>query len=1042
MEKENAKPDFIKMEKDVLKFWHDNDCFHKLVEKNKNGRRFRFLDGPITANNRCGVHHIWGRTLKDITIKYHALLGEDCQYQNGFDAQGMWVEVEAEKDLGLSGKPQIIKYGIDNFTNKCMDRVRYYANEITNQSIRMGQWMDWDNSYYTNSDENILAIWNFLKVCNDKGYIIRKNRPIAWCPRCGTSLSEHEMAGSYHDVTHTAIVAKVPVMMEDYKILAWTTTPWTLSANVALAVNPNLDYVKIYLNQSKERLVLGKDALKVIKEDYKILDTFKGEKLVGLHYETCFPELPEQNFVHSVVAWDEVDATEGSCVVHIAPGCGAEDFELGQKLGLPELCPIDEQGVMLENTGFLKGKKTTDVVDLVVERLQKDGKLYYSHKYTHSYPYCWRCKTDLVYKLISTWYISMDKLRPQLLNAIESVKFQPEYGKKRMADWLRNMGDWNISRSRFYGLPLPFYVCPKCGKVHVVGSLEELEKLAINPEDIAKIPNLHRPWIDNIKIKCTSCGETVSRTTEVGDCWLDAGITPFSTKKYLKDPEFFKNNFPSEYVCEMVEQLKLWFYSMLVMSVVLTGRAPYEKVVTYQYVKDENGNEFHKSGGNSLECDKVADKVGADTIRYLYGGANPTNDMRFGYSLTDEARRKLMNFWNAYIFYNTYATIDKPDFSNYKLDVSSLCPTDKWLLTKLNNFVSASKKNYADDKSYLVVKDFEELVDELTNFYIRVNRRRFWKSDDKNDQLTAYYCLYYAVKTMSQVMAPVIPFLTEYIWQKMVRVTEPEAPVSIMLGGFPKEISGLSQEDILQSADIARKVIASALRLRNEKSLKIKQPLRTLYVLADEKIEKAVRTFENVIKDEINVKYIEFEKNTDRFNIPFLTVNFKTAGAVLKNGVQAVKSLLQNATAEQMSMFVQGFKEGKVALEPYGELDANLFVLNFKAKEEFVISTENGITIVLDTTLDNALMLEGAYRELVRSAQVLRKEAEFNISDRVEMDIVSTSPFISLVIKTYGDKIAQEVLATSFNKGIAVADIEKEVEVADEKVIIKLKVAK
>ena len=1042
MEKENAKPDFIKMEKDVLKFWHDNDCFHKLVEKNKNGRRFRFLDGPITANNRCGVHHIWGRTLKDITIKYHALLGEDCQYQNGFDAQGMWVEVEAEKDLGLSGKPQIIKYGIDNFTNKCMDRVRYYANEITNQSIRMGQWMDWDNSYYTNSDENILAIWNFLKVCNDKGYIIRKNRPIAWCPRCGTSLSEHEMAGSYHDVTHTAIFAKFPVMMEDFKILAWTTTPWTLSANVALAVNPNLDYVKIYLNQSKERLVLGKDALKVIKEDYKILDTFKGEKLVGLHYETCFPELPEQNFVHSVVAWDEVDATEGSCVVHIAPGCGAEDFELGQKLGLPELCPIDEQGVMLENTGFLKGKKTTDVVDLVVERLQKDGKLYYSHKYTHSYPYCWRCKTDLVYKLISTWYISMDKLRPQLLNAIESVKFQPEYGKKRMADWLRNMGDWNISRSRFYGLPLPFYVCPKCGKVHVVGSLEELEKLAINPEDIAKIPNLHRPWIDNIKIKCTSCGETVSRTTEVGDCWLDAGITPFSTKKYLKDPEFFKNNFPSEYVCEMVEQLKLWFYSMLVMSVVLTGRAPYEKVVTYQYVKDENGNEFHKSGGNSLECDKVADKVGADTIRYLYGGANPTNDMRFGYSLTDEARRKLMNFWNAYIFYNTYATIDKPDFSNYKLDVSSLCPTDKWLLTKLNNFVSASKKNYADDKSYLVVKDFEELVDELTNFYIRVNRRRFWKSDDKNDQLTAYYCLYYAVKTMSQVMAPVIPFLTEYIWQKMVRVTEPEAPVSIMLGGFPKEISGLSQEDMLQSADIARKVIASALRLRNEKSLKIKQPLRTLYVLADEKIEKAVRTFENVIKDEINVKYIEFEKNTDRFNIPFLTVNFKTAGAVLKNGVQAVKSVLQNATAEQMSMFVQGFKEGKVALEPYGELDANLFVLNFKAKEEFVISTENGITIVLDTTLDNALMLEGAYRELVRSAQVLRKEAEFNISDRVEMDIVSTSPFISLVIKTYGDKIAQEVLATSFNKGIAVADIEKEVEVADEKVIIKLKVAK
>lgn len=1042
MEKEDSKPNFIQMEKDVLKFWHDNDCFHKLVAKNKNGRRFKFLDGPITANNRCGVHHIWGRTLKDITIKYHALLGEDCQYQNGFDAQGMWVEVEAEKDLGLSGKPEIVKYGIDNFTNKCMDRVKYYANEITNQSIRMGQWMDWDNSYFTNSDENILSIWHFLKVCQEKGYIVRKNRPIAWCPRCGTSLSEHEMAGSYHDVTHTAIFAKFPVMMEDFKILAWTTTPWTLSANVALAVNPNLDYVKIVLTNSGERLVLGKDALKVVKEDYKILDTFKGEKLVGLHYETCFPELPEQNFMHSVVAWDEVDAVEGSCVVHIAPGCGSEDFELGQKLGLPELCPIDDQGVMLENTGFLKGKKTTDVVDLVIDRLQKDGKLFYAHKYTHSYPYCWRCKTDLVYKLISTWYISMDELRPQLLSAIDHVKFQPEYGKKRMADWLRNMGDWNISRSRFYGLPLPFYVCPKCGKVHVVGSLEELKDLAVNPEDIATIPNLHRPWIDNIKIKCTACGETVPRTTEVGDCWLDAGITPFSTKKYLKDPEFFKNNFPSEYVCEMVEQLKLWFYSMLVMSVVLTGRAPYEKIVTYQYVKDENGNEFHKSGGNSLECDKVADKVGADTIRYLYGGANPTNDMRFGYSLTDEARRKLMNFWNAYVFYNTYATIDKPDFKGFKLNVATLCPTDKWLLTKINNFVATSKKNYADDKSYLVVKDFEELVDELTNFYIRVNRRRFWKSDDKEDQLTAYYCLYYAIKTMTQVMAPVIPFMTEHIWQKMVRATETGAAESIMLGGFPQEIAGLENEEILDSAEIARTVIANALRLRNEKALKIKQPLRTLFVLADDKIELAVKTFENVIKDEINVKNIEFEKNTDKFNIPYLTVNFKTAGAVLKNGVQAVKSVLQNASDEQMTVFVEGYKIGKVPLEPYGELDASLFMLNFKAKEEFVISTENGVTIVLDTTLDNSLMLEGAYRELVRSAQVLRKEAEFNISDRIEMDVVSTSPFINLVIKTYGDKIAQEVLATSFNKGIAVADIEKEVDVADEKVIIKLKVAK
>ncbi len=1042
MQKEDVKPNFVEKEKQILKFWKDNECFKKLVEKNKNNPRFRFLDGPITANNRCGVHHIWGRTLKDITHKYNALKGKDAQYQNGFDAQGMWVEVNVEKELGLNGKPEIINYGLDKFTTKCMERVKYFANEITNQSIRMGQWMDWENSYFTNTDNNILSIWHFLKECDKKGYIVRKNRPMVWCPRCGTSLSEHEMAGSYHDVTHTAIFAKFPVLNEDFKMIAWTTTPWTLSSNTALAINPNITYCKVQLKATGEKLVLGKDALKILKESYQVLEEFKGEKLLNLTYETCFPELEALNFEHKIIAWEDVDATEGSGVVHIAPGCGAEDFELGKKYNLPEICPIDDQGVMLENTGFLKGKKTTEVVDLVVNRLKQDGKLLYAHPYTHSYPYCWRCKTDLVYKLISTWYISVEELRPKLLKAIEDVEFFPEYGRKRMADWLQNMGDWNISRSRFYGLPLPFYVCGECGKVTIVGSMEELRKLAINPSEIDKIPNIHRPYIDNVKIACPHCKAEVERVKEVGDCWLDAGITPFSTKKYFEDKEYFNNNFPSDYVCEMVEQLKLWFYSILVMSVVLTGKAPFKRVVTHQYVKDENGNEFHKSGGNSLECDKVADEVGADTIRYLYASANNTNDMRFGYTLTDEARRKLMNFWNAYVFYNTYACIDNPDVANFTPDFKNLNVADRWIIEKVNKFVKDSDINYSQNKYFLVVKDFENLVDDLTNFYIRVNRRRFWKSDDKNDQLTAYWCLYNAIKSIIQVMAPIVPFITESIWQNLVRGTQANAEISVMLGGYPEVVKEVGESNIINNAETIREIIAVVLRLRNEKQLKIKQPLKTLFVIATPEDKKAITQFENIIKDELNIKQIVFEDDNSKFNVPFLSVNFKTAGAVLKGDVQKLKQIVTEMSDAEMANWVEQYNNGSVTTKEFGKLNSNVFMLNYKSKPEYVISTLQNKTLVLDTTIDNNLMLEGLFRELVRSAQVLRKEANFNIEDRIEIDIESESEIINNLVSKYNEKIKQEVLAIKLNEGILNPDITKQIELGDETLTLKLKAIK
>ncbi len=1010
MKKANTTIDFVSMEKELLAKWDNENLFDKIVAKNKDGERFRFLDGPITANNRAGVHHMWGRVLKDLYIKYNALKGKSCQYQNGFDAQGMWVEVNVEKELGLNGKPEIVKYGLDKFTNKCMERVNHFAGEITNQSKRLGQFMDWEHSYFTNTDENITSIWYFLKKCNENGWIVKKHRPMVWCPRCGTSLSEHELSDAYSEVTHTAIFVKLPVVGKDFKMIAWTTTPWTLCANVALAVNPNLDYVMVEDNATGEKLVLGKPSLGKIK-DYTVLEEFKGDKLVGLEYETCFPELSFQQFPHKVVAWEDVEAGEGSCVVHIAPGCGAEDFDLGQKLGLPAICPIDEQGVMLEDCDFIAGKKTTDVVEDVVNRLKADNKLLYAHKHKHSYAHCWRCKTDVVYKLVPTWYIKMDEIRPQLLAAIENVEFRPDYAKKRMVDWLNNMGDWNISRSRFYGLPLPFYVCSKCGKLHVIGSLEELKEKAVNPQDLAKVPHLHRPWIDDIKVKC-DCGEELSRIPEVGDCWLDAGITPFSTKKYFTDRKYFEKNFPNEFVCEMIEQIKLWFYSTLVMSVVLTGKAPYERIITFQYVKDENGNPFHKSGGNSLEADIVADKTGAEAIRYLYAGANPVYDVRFGYPLTDEVHKKLLGFWNIYVFFNTYAMIDNPDIANHKPQFNKMCAIDKWLISKVNKFVSDSDVNYAEYKVYNIVKDFETLVDEISNFYIRGNRKRFYNSGT-NDQMDAYYSLYHAIKKIITVMSPILPFLTERIWLDLVCEVEPNEVKSIHLTNFPTADN--IDNTLIDEVDKVRDIIYLAQKLRNEHKIKVKQPLNTLYLKVEDGYKRAVNNFVNLVLDELNIKNVEFITE-DKFNDERLVLNFKVAGSVLKGDVNKVKTLLETMSSEDCVKTVTSFKNGEsVTVGDYQNLANNLFLLKVTPKEGFATSMLGNNLVALDVNLTKELIEEGVLREVIRQVQVARKDADFDIADRIKLYITSADDFTSNVISKYVETIKTETLCLDFS---------------------------
>lgn len=1043
MKKVEPNFNFIEMEHKIMDFWEKEKCFEKLLEKNKNGEKFKFLDGPITANNPMGIHHAWGRTLKDVYLRYKGMNGYTSHYRNGFDGQGLWIEVEVEKELGFKDKKDIENYGLDKFTRKCMDRVEHFSKTITEQSKRLGQWMDWDNSYYTNTEENITSIWHFLKKCDEKGMIKQSFRPMPWCPRCGTSLSEHEMAGSYKQMVHKAVFFKLPLVGTDSKIIVWTTTPWTLSSNVALAVNPEIDYAKVKVKSDEKYLIVGKNALGLLGDDkVEVVEIFKGEKLVGLEYETCFPEMEKQKVInHKVVAWEDVSAEDGTGVVHIAPGCGAEDYELGKREGLDVVIPVDDNGVIIDGFGFMTGYNTKEVAEYVFEELKNRNKLYKVEEHEHSYPVCWRCKTDVIFKAVPEWYIDSDMIRPKLIEASRKVKWTPEFAGKRMEDWLNNMGNWAISRKRFYGLPLPIYSCEECEYVTVVGSRENLKELAVNPKTVDDLPDLHRPWIDDIQIVCPHCGKHVKRIKDVGDCWLDAGIMPFSTMKYFTDKDYWKEYFPAEWVTEMKEQIRLWFYSLLFMSVVLEDKAPYESVLTYSAVVKEDGGKFSKSG-YMIKFDEAAEQIGADPIRYLYSGAPVNNDVRFGFNLGDESRRKLLNFWNIYVFFNTYAILDMPNLKDYKLDMSKLEKSDKWLLARMNNFLKYAKKSMDDYQAQNVVKEFEILVDEISNFYVRVNRKRFWKIGEDSDKLQVYYLLYTALKNMVKVMAPIIPFMTEEIWQNMVRSFEPNEAISVHLADYPDANSEYDDEDIIKEVEKIRKVIALGLMLRNEKQLKVRQPLQTMYVSSEKEIQNSLNDFDNIIKEELNIKSIEFIKDETILNDEYLMVNFKVAGRLLKEKIQQFKQTIENLTDNEMRELVSKYNDNsidEIEIQGYGKLEKDVFTKNMKPKSHIVVINDNGYTVALDTTLNEELIVEGMYRDLLRTIQVLRKEAGLKVEQRIKLSIITKGNLMKKVLARHIDKIIEDTLTDDFKtEKLEAAIIDKEIDINGEKMIVQI----
>lgn len=1032
MKKETA-PNFVQMEENILSFWQQNQSFEALKTQNKqknekrvkNGeapKYFSFLDGPVTANYKMGLHHAWNRALKDIMLRYNAMQGCEAHFQNGFDSHGLPVELRVEKEVGLNSKKDIEQYGMQNFIEKCMDTVDFYANLMTESSVRLGQWMNWDDSYFTNSDENITSIWHFLKVCHEKGWLVEKYRSTPWCTRCGTALSEHEMsdADAYKDVEHTAVFFKCPIVNnnrfqtllltegqitdKEACLVVWTTTPWTLSSNVAVAVNPELTYSFCKSKTDSRLLIIGKDALKIAKGDAVPLFEVKGSELAGLEYETCFPEIVQQNFAHVVVPWNKVGATEGSGMVHIAPGCGQEDFELGEKLGLNKIVPIDEAGNFAEGFSFYSGKNAGEVADEVFEQLKKQNKMYYTHLYKHRYPHCWRCKNSLVFRLVKDWVIKMDDVRPALIAAIEKVEFQPEFMKKRMLDWLINMGDWSISRKRYYGVPLPFYTCEDCGHVTVIGSLSELQKKATkkftygNKE--ADLPHLHKPYIDNVQIQCEKCGKNAARIPEVGDCWLDAGITPFSTKKYFTDKKFWKQNFVSDVVLEGREQIRLWFYSLLVMAVTLENEPPYKKIICTAMLLDRDGNKLSKSSPNNIPLEDAFNLFGADAIRYLFASNNMLADVRFSREIADEVRRKLLAFWNSYVFFNTYASIDKVDeewvdgkknplFIGEKMDENSIDKTDVWLIQKSNCFMEVCRKYYENQQFSLVCEEFEKLSDELSNWYVRINRKRFWGDAGLASRKAAYRTLYLVLKDMITVMAPTTPFMCEHIWQNMVRPVGQSEKASVFLADFPSkhtaELWHRKQFDHLaKQTEVTREIISLGGRLRSENNLKVKQPLAKMFLIVSGEEEEAARMFADVMKDELNIKEIVFEKDMHKFNTAVLSLDFRKAGAVLKGDAQKLKNSLAEMDEKAMADLVKKVTAGGVfSACGLDGLTSDMFILSYKAKEGFVIVTENGKTVVLDTHITEELKNQGLLRELIHSIQNLRKEMNLKIEQRI-----------------------------------------------------------
>ncbi len=1015
-------PDHPGLEREVLDWWEENQVFDRLRELNREGPPWSFVDGPITANNPMGVHHCWGRTLKDVFQRYKALRGFHQRYQNGFDCQGLWVEVNVERALGLNSKREIEDYGLAAFAEKCKESVAEYSEVITDQSKRLGMWMDWDNDYYTFSDTNIEYIWRFLKTVHERGWLYTGHRSNVWCPRCGTSISQHELIGSYEDRSDPSLYVRLPLLGDDGEALVvWTTTPWTLPANVAAAVDPEAEYVK--LSTADGLLWIAEARLPELPFGGEVVASAKGAELVGKPYEGPYDHLAAAAEVeHRVIPWDDVTMEEGTGIVHIAPGCGAEDFELSRVHDLPVLTPVDEAGRFYDSYGWLHGTSTAEAKDQIIGDLGERGRLLEAGEIVHRYPVCWRCHTPLIFRIVDEWFIACDEIRQPMLDANATVKWTPDFYSKRMDDWLRNMGDWNISRKRYFGLPLPLYPC-ECGRLNVIGSRAELEERATGGLD--QLQELHRPWIDDVPIRCDECGEEVRRIPEVGDAWLDAGIVPFSTLGWenpewkergyatgsseglsgadLPDHAYWETWFPADWVSEMREQIRLWFYSQLFMSVALVGEAPYKEILAYEKLRDETGKEMHKSWGNAIEANEAMDKMGADVMRFMYCDHVPQQNLNFGYGPATDVKRRLLRFWHSASFFVLYANIEgfKPTYRDLVggPELEELRPLDRWLLARTQELVEEATEAYERFWTPDVTAAWERFTDDLSNWYIRRSRKRFYTLDE-----AAFRTLWYALVQAVRVIAPVTPFLAEHMWRNLAGSVR-QAPESAFLAGWPQPARRYEDPELLAEVAGARRVAELARAARDAAGIRLRQPLRRLVVATSDPGRRMLisRQVEDLAA-ELRVKEVAILESPGEVAEMRAKPRLDLVGPRYGPNLPELRRLLAEGAFE----VTNGTLRAGAYILSKGE-----FMLEYAPREGWEVKHEDEYVVGVDTRLDDELVAEGRVYDLIHSVQRLRRDAGLEVTDRIVLTISKEDE----ALLRHRDWIAGETLAEDVELG-------------------------
>lgn len=1001
---------FVEREREVEKFWRENHIFEKSIEDRKDAPTYMFYDGPPTANGKPHIGHALTRVIKDMIPRYRTMKGYKVPRKAGWDTHGLPVEIEVEKELGINGKEQIENYGVAPFIEKCKESVWKYKGMWEEFSDVIGFWADMNDPYVTYHDSYIESEWWALKQIWDKGLLYKGFKVVPYCPRCGTPLSSHEVAQGYKDVKERSAIVRFKKRDEDVYFLAWTTTPWTLPSNVALCVNPDEDYVKV--KQGNYTYILASALVEtVLKEDYTVLETYKGKELEGIEYEPLWGGLNVKGKAWFVVCDSYVTLTDGTGIVHIAPAFGEDDSRIGRNYDLPFVQLVDAQGNLTKETKW-EGVFVKDADKLVLKDLDENGKLFDAPVFEHSYPHCWRCNTPLIYYARESWYIKMTVVKEDIIRNNNTINWIPEsIGKGRFGDWLENIQDWAVSRNRYWGTPLNVWIC-ECGHMHSIGSIEELKSMSKNcPENI----ELHRPYIDAVTITCPECGKEMKRTPEVLDAWFDSGSMPFAQHHYpFENHEKFEAQFPADFISEAVDQTRGWFYSLLAISTLIFNKAPYKNVIVMGHVQDEDGQKMSKSKGNAVDPMDALNKFGADAIRwYFYVNSAPWLPNRFHDKAVEEGQRKFLGtLWNTYAFYVLYADIDSFDPTKYNLEYDKLSVMDKWLLSKLNTLVKTVDDYLNNYKITETARALQSFTDDMSNWYVRRCRERFWAKGMEQDKVNAYMTLYTALITLSKIAAPMIPFMTEEIYQNLVRSVDKNAPESIHLTDFPTVNEDFIDKDLEVSMDEVLDIVVLGRAARNSANIKNRQPIGNMYVKAETVLDPF---YVEIIEDELNVKAVEFKDDVEEFVSYSFKPQLKTVGPkygkLLGKIKEALASLDGHAAMKSLN------DTGSVDFDFDGEkvsLGREDLLIETAKNDDFVTEADNKTTVVLDIRLSEELIEEGFVRELISKVQTMRKEAGFEVVDHIVLSQTGNERIAEIIKKNEAviknDTLADEIV--------------------------------